>query len=321
MFAEIRAILNDVPLGKYRMQVGLRLRKAMFVNGVLFNSEVWSKLSATDLTMLATVDHKLMHFICDSHAKTPTEFVYLETAELPLRYIISSRRLMYLHNILQRPENELVKRVYRAQLKSPSKGDFVELILEDMKMINEMHNESVVASQSKANFKFFVKAKINEAAFEYLKKEQKEHKKTKHIEYTKFHIQPYIQSPMFTNQMVSLLFAMRSSMTRGIRMNFSSMYGGQMSCSLCKDSLDDQRHLLSCPVLLAHLTSVEEEIVRGADLDDIYKGVEEQRSICLILAELLRIRNELLERCLPVDKVTGHSISTVHKSIVVMNVK
>ena len=41
IFAEIRAILEDVPLGKYRVEVGLQLRQAMFINGVLFNSEVW----------------------------------------------------------------------------------------------------------------------------------------------------------------------------------------------------------------------------------------------------------------------------------------
>ena len=40
ILAEIRAILTDVPLGKYRTEVGLELRQAMFVNGVLYNSEV-----------------------------------------------------------------------------------------------------------------------------------------------------------------------------------------------------------------------------------------------------------------------------------------
>ena len=41
ILADIRAILQDVPLGKYKLQVGLQLRESMFVNGVLFNSEVW----------------------------------------------------------------------------------------------------------------------------------------------------------------------------------------------------------------------------------------------------------------------------------------
>ena len=38
--AEIKAILEDIPLGKYRLDIGLKLRQAMLINGVLFNSEV-----------------------------------------------------------------------------------------------------------------------------------------------------------------------------------------------------------------------------------------------------------------------------------------
>ena len=39
--SEIRALLTDMPFGKRRLQIGLMLRDAMFVNGVLCNSESW----------------------------------------------------------------------------------------------------------------------------------------------------------------------------------------------------------------------------------------------------------------------------------------
>ena len=51
VLAEIRAILTDVPLGKYRTEVGLLLRQSMFVNGVLFNCEAWQGLNSTDITI------------------------------------------------------------------------------------------------------------------------------------------------------------------------------------------------------------------------------------------------------------------------------
>ena len=52
---------------------------------------------------------------------------------------------------------------------------------------------------------------------------------------------------------------------------------------------------MACPVLLAKLTSADEEVARGADLYDTFRGVEEQRNICLILEQLLMIREGLLE--------------------------
>ena len=78
--AEIRAILEEVPLGKYRTEIGLQLRQAMFVNGVLFNLEVWPKLTVADITMLETVDHHLIRCICNSHAKTIFVFGNLSSA-------------------------------------------------------------------------------------------------------------------------------------------------------------------------------------------------------------------------------------------------
>ena len=41
ILAEIRAILTEIPLGSRQMEIGLALRDAWFLNGILFNSEVW----------------------------------------------------------------------------------------------------------------------------------------------------------------------------------------------------------------------------------------------------------------------------------------
>ena len=61
---------------------------------------------------------------------------YLETGATPLKQIISSRRIMYLHNILSREDSELVKRVYITQRDNPTSGDFVDLVKSDLEDIN-----------------------------------------------------------------------------------------------------------------------------------------------------------------------------------------
>ena len=135
---------TDIPLGKYRTEVGLLLRQAMFINGVLFNCESWQGLCTTDITLLEKVDHQVMKVICDGHSKTPTEFYYLETGATPLMNIISSRRIMFLHNILRRNKEELVKRVYEAQKQIPTKGDFIELVKADLLKIGEAFDEDLI---------------------------------------------------------------------------------------------------------------------------------------------------------------------------------
>ena len=77
------------------------------------------------------MDESLLRGILSAHTK-PKETLYLETNSVPLWYIIKSRRVMYLHNILTRSENELIKRVFEVQRREMTKGDFVELVLEDI---------------------------------------------------------------------------------------------------------------------------------------------------------------------------------------------
>ena len=49
-FSVIRAILEDIPLGIYRVEIGLELRQALFINSVLFNCKTWNGLKDTDIT-------------------------------------------------------------------------------------------------------------------------------------------------------------------------------------------------------------------------------------------------------------------------------
>ena len=184
IFAEIRAILEDLPLGKYRTKVGLQLRQAMFVNGVLFNTEVWHGLKQADLDMLSIVDHKILRYIIQTHAKTPNEFLYLETGAIPRPFIVSSRRMIYLQNILKKEPKELVRRVFEAQKSNPTKGDFINLVLEDFELTKLPYNENVIRAMGHSEYKTYTKKHIKSAAFSHPKTIQASHSKVEKIEYT-----------------------------------------------------------------------------------------------------------------------------------------
>ena len=52
----MHAILHDIPLGSKR----LTLREAWFVNGTLFNSEVWSSYTDNDIKVLELLDRTIL---------------------------------------------------------------------------------------------------------------------------------------------------------------------------------------------------------------------------------------------------------------------
>ena len=64
------------------------LRESLFVNGLLFNSEVWYNISEQELEDLEEVDEALLRNILKAHSKTPIEALYLELGCIPLRYIV-----------------------------------------------------------------------------------------------------------------------------------------------------------------------------------------------------------------------------------------
>ena len=99
IIAKIRAVLQDELLRKEK-KVGVPLRQAMFVNGVLLNGEIWNSTSQEDKKKLEAIDNQVMQVVCGSHAKTAMECLYSETGEKPLRHIITNHKILYLHHIL-----------------------------------------------------------------------------------------------------------------------------------------------------------------------------------------------------------------------------
>ena len=121
IYSEMSAILKDIPLGNKRVGMVLALRQAWFLNGCLFNSEVWSGYCDSDLECLKIIDHKILRLIRGAQAKVSVEMLYLESACLPVKDVISARTLSYLHTILSRHTDEITHQIYTEMKKTSSK--------------------------------------------------------------------------------------------------------------------------------------------------------------------------------------------------------
>ena len=292
--AEILAIINEIPLGQFKMEIGLKLREAMLINGMLFNSEAWHGVTDTELQILEVVDEHQLRSIVGGHAKTPLEFLYLETGALPVRYIISCWRMTYLHTILVRSDSEITKRVFIAQKEAPTKGDFINLVKEDYEKIGETLDTERIANTTKETHKRNIKSKIRIAAFQYLKEKQSNHSKVKDIVYKNLETQQYLKSPLFTNEEASLLFSLRS---RAIdcKSNFKSKYSKEdLLCRICQQEEESQIHLLHCKPLNDVLKS-NDIITDDVNYNDLYSEHRKQKVITTLFAKLLKIRKQIIE--------------------------
>ena len=232
-----------------------------------------------------------------SHSKTSNSFLHLETGTIPIKFIISSRRLNFLHNILKRNENETIVRVLNAQKENPINGDFIKLIKQDFTLIDKEYDERLLKSMNKKKFKIFIKKKIKESAFKFLVKEKSDKSKVKDIEYNKFEIQKYIVSKLFTNYEVELLQKIRSR-NLDVKCNFKTRYSTFLECSLdgCSSQLENQPHLMKCKPIM-DIFQEKFTLPRDLKYEHIFsKNVKKQKTITKLFSILLDIREQLLKK-------------------------
>ena len=92
-----------------------------------------------------------------------------------------------------------------------------------MAMIGE--NEDTIHMLSKEQLKKVVKTKINEVVLKDLQEQQTKHSKIKNIIYNSMNIKKYMANTKMSNSMVETMVAVRSSIVRGVRANFSAVQG------------------------------------------------------------------------------------------------
>ena len=89
---------------------------------------------------------------------------------------------MYYQEIMKRHENDPVKRVYTAIKKDPIKGDWINLVVDDLKFLDmTFEDEEEIENLSKNEFRSVVIKQIRYAAFKDFEEVKDSHEKVKHI--------------------------------------------------------------------------------------------------------------------------------------------
>ena len=126
--SNILNILREVSLGGFYFKIAFLLRQTIFLSTILLNSEAWVNLTQKNIEELEKIDQILLKRIFESPISTPIKLLYLESGSYPLRFHIKIRRVMYLHYLLNRDDEELISKVLWAQIRDPTKKRRVQYI-------------------------------------------------------------------------------------------------------------------------------------------------------------------------------------------------
>ena len=103
------------------------------------------------------VDEALLKGLVLGNSKFTVQALYMETAQLPLRFILACRRILFLQTTLYRGPEELKRKVYEAQKMDPTNADFWVLVEDDCTLIKLQITEEEMKSITKYELKVEVK--------------------------------------------------------------------------------------------------------------------------------------------------------------------
>ena len=198
---------------------------------------------------------------------------------------------MYLWHILNRDDNELIKRIYISQKNAPVNRDWVKMIDQDKADLGINLTDTDIQSYSKVVFKTFVKKKTHARQLSNLSEMKIKHSKSKFLDCSLLKPADYIVSQNFTTREKRLLFRLRSR-TLEIKGNFPGQFQ-DLICKTCGLADETQCHLLQCEAIASKLGYVQQQI---SDFDEhlIYGNSEEQTVFVKVFSDILEARDALL---------------------------
>ena len=123
-------LLGQMP-DTQKVEIGLKLRDSKLINGMIYSTESWSKISDIEMARLEQVDMAVLRNIVDAHSKCSKAFLLLEYGVLSFSHLIMIRRIMYHHHIINRDPQELINKIYMKQKEDTLKGDWYESLMTD----------------------------------------------------------------------------------------------------------------------------------------------------------------------------------------------
>ena len=117
----------------------------------------------------------------NAHSMTAKEAFFMEAGVLPIKFIISKRRLLYLWTILHRREEELLPRFYQAQRMDTAKNDWVDIVEKDKKELDISLSNEEIKNMKEFKFKGIVERAIKAKAVDYLNNIASGHSKTEKL--------------------------------------------------------------------------------------------------------------------------------------------
>ena len=281
VLSKILMKLRSLNFGKYYFECSMILKNMILRPTILYGCESYYNLKESEVRQLERIEESFIRAIYKTSRSCPISQLYLESAEYPIRFEIMKIRILFLKYILSQDENSNILRMLNLQLSQPTKGDWMSMVQNDIKILKLGVSIEEIKIMKISKLKIMIRKNIKEEALIYLLGIQR--KKGIEIQYKHFQIADYL-SP---NNIISniedqqILFNLRNKM---LQINGLLIENQQKYC-ICNER-QDIIHLYYCSKINKTKPNVE--------YNAIYNGsIEEQLYILRRVKENMVIEQNL----------------------------
>ena len=117
-------------------------------------------LKEKDIKLLEKAEESTLRDLLKTEFSAPRHLLYLELGNIPARYVIKHRKIMHLKHILSQNTDSLMRKVFNAQVKTTSKGDWTSEVRSILKELKIHKTFEEIEAISKTNLATIVKIAI-----------------------------------------------------------------------------------------------------------------------------------------------------------------
>ena len=236
---------------------------------------------------LEQVDRIFFRRLFEVPASTAIESFYIESSSIPIQFLLISRRMYFLWTILQKEENELVKKVYDAQKLFYVKNDWAEQVRLDLIACDINETDEEISMMKKCSFKKLVDERIQLLSARYLLSLKDSHSKSVNLKYST-EMQHYLRNENLSIEEKKLFFRIKTRQI-GVKCNLKSKYKDNLECRLCGADEESQPHQVECSELLSDFEL--KDALRDYKYEDIFSSnIAVQTHLIKTWRKLLNVR-------------------------------
>ena len=251
MISSIKFIASTFKMGKMSTQARMKLMNAILMQSLIYNAEAFANFTKEEVKMLEGTQAQALKELLELPVSTPYLPLLMETGMWTMEARINYKKLMLFHNILNSPDDRLLKQVLKEQMKSPRKGTWFYTITELIKR----YNIELTVEVSKSIWKKHVKKKTSDEVESYIRLCCRTTTKGRTVAEDKFEMKRYLKE-------VEVETASEILKTRLHMRRLGGNYGDK-KCRLCHEENASTEHYFTCSgtVLLRECCGITTETV------------------------------------------------------------